>query len=55
MAGRKEPVGATTVLGNHDWLNGPDVLLDVFKQAKPRLAIVSRSSVPAPSGAWSHA
>lgn len=29
------------VVGNHDWLNGPDVLLDAVLDTRPRMALVS--------------
>lgn len=28
------------VIGNHDWLNGPDVLLDAIGEAQPRLSLI---------------
>jgi len=28
------------VVGNHDWLNGPDVLIDAWKAAGPRMALL---------------
>lgn len=29
------------VLGNHDWINGPNVLLNSIKQAQPKLSLVA--------------
>ncbi|MEO5969457.1 MAG: metallophosphoesterase, partial [Bdellovibrionia bacterium] len=29
------------VLGNHDWINGPDVLLDAIKNADPHISLVA--------------
>jgi 2',3'-cyclic-nucleotide 2'-phosphodiesterase (5'-nucleotidase family) len=29
------------VVGNHDWLNGPDALLQVFETARPRVSYIS--------------
>ena len=30
-----------SVLGNHDWLNGPDSVLEVFRKVEPKMAVVS--------------
>ncbi len=30
-----------TIVGNHDWLNGPDVLIDAWKRANPKMALLS--------------
>jgi 5'-nucleotidase len=35
-----------TVIGNHDWLNGPDVLIDAWKQANPKMALLSANVDP---------
>ena len=34
------------VVGNHDWLNGPDVLIDAWKAAAPRMALLGANLDP---------